>query len=237
MNIDIKLSEELKANYGEIADRARRAAPRPDEITVIAVSKTHPADVLAAAVAAGIKDFGENYVQEMKDKYDALTAAGIKVPRWHFIGHLQTNKVKYIAPFVDLIHSVDSLRLAEEISRQAEKNRRTIDIMLQVNTSGEESKSGCEPNQLAELYESARAVPNINIVGLMTIGSFSPDEQVCRREFSMLAKLREEIATRTGARLEHLSMGMSGDFEIALALGATMVRVGTAIFGNRFYAR
>ena len=237
MDIDINLIKELKANYGAIAERARHAAPRPDEITVIAVSKTHPAEVLAAAVHAGIADFGENYVQEMTEKHAALTAAGIKVPRWHFIGHLQTNKVKYIAPFVDLIHSVDSLRLAEEISRQAEKNGRTIDIMLQVNTSGESSKSGCEPNQLAELFDSVRTVPHVNIVGLMTIGSFSTDEGVSRREFSLLARLRDQTEERTGVRLRNLSMGMSGDFELALELGATMVRVGTAIFGNRFYAQ
>lgn len=237
MEIDKRLSDEIRANYEAIERRAKLAAPRPDAIRVVAVSKTHPAEVLAAAVAAGITDFGENYVQEMKEKFDMLSAAGIKVPRWHFIGHLQTNKVKYIAPFVDIIHSVDSLRLAEEISRQAEKNERSIDIMLQVNTSGEDSKSGCEPEELFGLFESVRPVRHIRVIGLMTIGSFSTDEQVCRREFSKLAALREEIASRCGTRLEHLSMGMSGDFEIALSLGATMVRVGTAVFGNRFYAR
>ncbi|MBI3260459.1 MAG: YggS family pyridoxal phosphate-dependent enzyme, partial [Ignavibacteriae bacterium] len=162
-----------------------------------------------------------------------LSAIGLH-PEWHFIGHLQSNKVKLIAPFVTMIHSVDSLKLAREISKCATENNRKIQILIQVNTSGEESKSGCEPNEVINLATEITQLPSIELCGLMTIPSFTSTDEQLRSEFTMLRQIKDELQAKYPS-IHHLSMGMSGDFPLAISEGATMVRIGTAIFGERIY--
>ncbi|MEJ5286149.1 MAG: UPF0001 protein YggS [Candidatus Kapaibacterium sp.] len=205
-------------------------------IKIVAVSKTHPVEAIINAIRVGITDIGENYAQEMKSKFEQIQQSGSPQPNWHFIGHLQTNKVKYIAPFVSLIHSVDSVHLAQEIEKQATKHNRIIDVLVQVNTSGELSKFGCEPEETLQIIDTIRTLPHLKVKGLMTIGSFSTDELVIRKEFQTLVKLFEE-AKRTFPELElsELSMGMTNDYLIAVEEGATILRIGTAIFGERHY--
>ncbi len=234
------LSEELRRRYRSIAESVANAALHagraPETVRVIAVSKTQPLNVIQAALEADIPALGENYAQELKDKASALIPTSLV--EWHFIGHLQTNKVKMIAPYVHCIHSVDSERLAKEIAKAASNLGRTIDVLLQVNTSGEESKSGCEPHEIYALTEAALSLPNIRVRGLMTIAAFSDDVEFVRPMFRLLRSLRDELrakfpeAASQGA-FDELSMGMSGDYEAAIQEGATMVRVGTAIFGAR----
>lgn len=232
-------AEELRLRYNAIstavADATRKAGRAPESVQVIAVSKTQPLEVIQAAQEADISALGENYAQELKDKASALPGNGTE---WHFIGHLQTNKVKMIAPFVHYIHSVDSVRLAQEISKVAVNLGRIIDILLQVNTSGEESKSGCEPHEIFPLAEAALSLPNIRVRGLMTIAALSDDVEVVRPMFRLLRSLRDELRIKfpeaaLQGTFDELSMGMSGDYEAAIQEGATMVRIGTAIFGAR----
>ena len=233
------MKTEIKKNFEEIVAKKNLSAKTcnrsADDITVIAVSKTHPFETVEAACESGVRVFGENYVQELVEKHSDAVAAGI-TPEWHFIGHLQSNKAKYIVEFVEIIHSVDSLKLALEINKQAFKYNKTQKIMLQVNTSGEESKSGCEPNKSIELAEQIIALPNLELQGLMTIGTFSDDEKVIRKEFRLLSSLLKDINSSLNLNLKDLSMGMSHDFDIAIEEGATFVRVGTAIFGTRDYS-
>lgn len=236
----MNMIEELRQNYDKIKDNIRLTAEKtgrnPDDVSIIAVSKMHDKEIIKAGIEAGIPILGENYVQEMKEKYDYILSLNMKHPRWHFIGHLQTNKIKYIASFVDMIHSVDSVHLAEFIDKEAKKNNRTIDILLQVNTSGEDSKSGCEPEEVFHLADLTRHFANLKIRGLMTIGSFSYDEELVRSEFVMLRNLRDELKQKfPDIDFKELSMGMSGDYMLAVEEGATMVRVGTSIFGLRNY--
>lgn len=229
---------QLKANYSEIIARAEAAALKSDrkfeDIRIIAVSKTHPKEILGNASNAGIRVFGENYVQELEEKYNYFSAN--KEIEWHFIGHLQRNKAKYIAPFVSYIHTVDSVKLLEELDKRAEENNRILKILLQVNTSGETSKYGCEPEQTIELAENAQNYKHLQLKGLMTIGTFTDSEQQQRKEFSQLRTLLEDINSKLPSlKLTELSMGMTHDFETAIDEGATMIRVGTAIFGERDY--
>ena len=232
---------ELRNNFDIVRDKIDKKLELLNDpehkVKLVAVSKTHPVETLIIAMDSGINIFGENYVQELKNKYDYLTQNNIAIPEFHFIGHLQRNKVKYIAPFVAMIHSVDSVRLAEEINKQAMKNERQIDILVQVNTSGEDSKSGCEPDDTLEIIKEIKNFENINIKGFMTIGSFSEDENIFRREFRVLRDLFEKVKAKfPDLGLKHLSMGMTHDFEEAIEEGATIVRVGTAIFGRRDYS-
>lgn len=229
-------------NYRDIRSHADSAAikanRKAEDITVLAVSKTHSIEKVLSAMEDGITEFGENYVQELKEKQEYVVNGGHKQPNWHFIGHLQSNKVKYIAPFVKMIHSVDSAKLAQEIDKQAAKNGRIIDILLQVNTSGEESKSGVAPDDIFALADSIKELKNIRVKGLMTIGTFAEDKEVSIREFTMLRTLRDKLQElHPEAELTHLSMGMTNDYEIAIEQGATIVRVGTAIFGQRDYSK
>lgn len=232
-------NETIKQNFllikSRIEQTAKKFSKNFEKIKIIAVSKTHTPQAIVAAYEAGARIFGENYVQELTEKQKILEEKGM-IPEWHFIGHLQTNKVKYIAPFVSLIHSVDSEKLALEISRQAQKHNRTIDILMQVNTSGEISKSGCEPEESVDLAEKIIKIPNIKLLGLMTIGTFSDNETIIRREFRLLKSILDEINSKLSINLTELSMGMSHDFEIAIEEGSTMVRIGTAIFGERDYS-
>jgi len=229
---------EIKSNFEKVKQRVIKAAlscgRNPDEIKIVAVSKSHPVDIVANGISAGIKVFGENYVQEMKEKIEQLESRQIAQPEWHYIGHLQTNKVKYIVPYVSLIHSVDSVHLAEEISKHAKKLNKTIDILLQINTSGEDSKSGCAPEETCDIFRVVKEIENINVVGLMTIGSFSDNEFIYRNEFRLLKSMKEQMNIKyPEVNVKHLSMGMSHDFEAAIEEGATIVRIGTAIFGER----
>lgn len=229
------LSGRYRAIRAEIDARARAVGRSPEEIKIIAVSKTHPAETIAAALKANIPIFGENYAQEFRDKNRELALLTGEVPRWHFIGHLQSNKVKYVAPFVEAIHTVDSIDIAREIDAQAAKNGRTIDALLQVNTSGEQAKSGVAPQDSIALAEAVSGFKNIKLIGFMTIGSFSDDEETIRREFRTLKAARDAAREGLGLELKELSMGMSHDYLIAVEEGATMVRIGTAIFGAREY--
>lgn len=214
-------------------DACNRAGRGPDQVQIIAVAKTKPAEAILAVRECGMMEIGENYVQELVEKHRAIGDA----VRWHFIGHLQRNKVKYIAPFVRMIHGVDSLRLAEEINRQAAQHGRVIPVLLQVNTSGEESKFGVEPSGALGLAEGMLRLPNIQLQGLMTLAAFLDDPESVRPMFRQLHHTHDQLQQHTGHPLPHLSMGMTNDFEVAIEEGATLVRIGTAIFGEREYAR
>jgi pyridoxal phosphate enzyme (YggS family) len=208
----------------------------------VGVSKTKPLEDLQALYDLGHRDFGENYVQELVDKAALLP----KDIRWHFLGHLQSNKVKYIAPFVHLIHGVDSLSLLKEIDKQASKNNRVIDCLLQIHIAKEETKFGFDPSELTALHEFTQW-KNVNILGLMGMASFSDDKNLIKKEFANLKSLFDankqssdkEASDNTietkDFQFTVLSMGMSGDYEIALEQGSNMVRIGSLLFGERNY--
>ena len=201
---------------------------------IIAVSKTKPLPDLQAAYAAGIRDFGENKVQEIQAKQPEMPAD----TRWHMIGHLQSNKIKYIAPFVYLIHGVDSFKLLKEIDRQGKKINRVIPLLLQIHIAEEESKFGFDHAELEEILSSPdfSELSHVEIRGLMGMATFTEDESQIRKEFRSLKELFEQLKSRTlpsFVRMEELSMGMSGDYKIAQEEGSTMVRIGSAIFGSR----
>lgn len=206
----------------------------PSYVTLVAVSKTKPVEALMEVYNAGQRVFGENKVQEMCDKYDEMP----KDIQWHLIGHLQTNKVKYIAPFVALIHSVDSFKLLEEINKQALKNNRVIDCLLQFHIAQEETKYGLSENEASELIASNefKKLKNVRIVGVMGMASFTEDNEAVRNEFQSLKKiftnLKNEFFSNEDC-FKEISMGMSGDYLLAIEEGSTMVRVGSSIFGTR----
>ena len=239
----------LKDNYDELVTDIKKTCMEYgrnfDDIKLVAVSKTFPPEQIAEVRKLGQIIFGENKVQELREKYDILNDKGFKDGvyseitrdiKWHLVGHLQTNKVKYIAGFVDLIHSVDSLKLAEVINEQAEKHDRIIDVLIQVNTSGEDQKSGVEPDETEILCEAVSKLKNIRLKGLMTIGMFTDDEDIIRSNFRVLKDLFDKLKNRHGS-FEYLSMGMTSDYRIAIDEGANMLRIGSAIFGNRSYQR
>lgn len=202
--------------------------------TLIAVSKTKPVEDILELYNLGQRDFGENYVQELVGKYEQLP----KDIRWHYIGHLQSNKVKYIAPFVHLIHGVDSLSLLKEINKQALKNNRIIDCLLQIHIAKEETKFGLDSHELDSVLTSdLAALKNIRITGLMGMASFSTNMDLVRAEFNYLKSLFDKYAQQqtTNHQLQTLSMGMSADYKIAMEEGSTMVRVGSLLFGERNY--
>lgn len=204
----------------------------PSNVTLVAVSKTKPVEDLQEAYAAGIRDFGENKIQEMCDKYEVLP----KDIRWHMIGHVQTNKVKYMAPFVHLIHGVDSLKLLKEINKQAEKNNRVIDVLLQVFIADEETKFGLDAEELNHiLTNEIQQLPNVKVVGLMGMATFTENENQIREEFKSLKQLFD-LHQPHHADLKIISMGMSGDYQMAIEEGSTMVRIGSSIFGHRHYS-
>ena len=204
----------------------------PPNVKLVAVSKTKPNEDLIEAYNAGERVFGENKVQELTQKFEDLP----KDIEWHMIGHLQSNKVKYIAPFVNLIHGVDSEKLLREINKQAAKNGREIDCLLQVHIAEEDTKFGFDNNEVTELINSnwKENYPNINIVGLMGMATFTGNENQIRREFKSLQELFSSFKNQNSS-FKILSMGMSGDYQIAIEEGSTMVRVGSSIFGRRNY--
>ena len=205
----------------------------PEGVSLVAVSKFHPAEHILEAYNAGHRLFGESRPQEMAAKYEALPKDIV----WAMIGHLQTNKVKLIAPFVSLIASVDSERLVAEIERQAERCGRTIDCLLEVHVADEESKSGWDIDALRTYIASGAldTMPHVRIRGLMTIATNTDDESIIRRDFQTIKSLYDELRPLFGAEFDTLSIGMSDDYPIALEYGSTMVRIGTAIFGSRTY--
>jgi len=202
-----------------------------DEIKLVAVSKTFPPEQILEVNKLGHKDFGENKVQELMRKYNELKTYNIN---WHLVGHLQTNKVKYIIDYVYLIHSVDSIKLATEINKRAEEIHSVVDILVQVNTSKEEQKSGIEINKTINLCSEIANLKSIKLKGLMTIGKFTNDENIIRENFRTLRNLYEDLKP-VHPEFQFLSMGMTSDFEIALEEGSNMLRIGSAIFGERNY--
>ena len=202
-------------------------------VTLLAVSKFHPAEKIQQAYDAGHRSFGESRPHELKAKYDALP----KDIKWHMIGHLQTNKIKYIAPFVHLIESLDSERLAAAIDREAAKCSRTIDCLLEIHVTDEESKSGWEWSELKAFVEAGgfQHYPNIRIRGVMGMATFTDDESVVRGDFERLAACKAELAPYFGEGFDTLSMGMSDDYLVAMEYGSTEVRIGSTIFGVREY--
>lgn len=240
-NID-SVGSRIKSNYDDIVRKAEIAANKVNrninDILVLAVSKTQNSEILNAAYSKGIHIFGENYAQEFRDKNKELNDIYKINPVWHFIGHLQTNKVKYLFPFVSMIHTVDSLEIANEIAKQAKKYNMNINVLIQVNTSGEPQKSGVAPEMLEQIIDTVLPIENITINGLMTIGSFAENESISRKEFSLLFNLREKVKiTYKECDFKHLSMGMTHDFDLAIEEGSTIVRVGTAVFGARDYSK
>jgi len=219
----------LAAVRARIDEAVARSGRAKDEVRLIAVSKTKPIEALRAAYAAGQRDFGENYVQEMAQKAEAL--ADLEDLRLHFIGALQRNKAKIAASVASLVHTVDRAELATELDKRAGAIGRKLSVLLEVNVGGEASKAGCAPEELASLLEAARRMEHLSVVGLMTIPPFLDDAEAVRPYFARLRSLRDGL--EAPSELRELSMGMSHDFHVAIEEGATLVRVGTAIFGAR----
>ena len=228
----------IRENIVDVEDKVRAACERsgrdPKEVTLIAVSKTKPVPMLQEAYSAGCRDFGENKVQELVEKWEQMP----KDIRWHMIGHLQRNKVKYIVDKVYMIHSVDSLKLAEEISKEAGKKGITVSILIEVNVAGEESKFGISCGEVYQLIEDIAKLPNLAIKGLMTIAPYVEIAEENRQYFEKLRQIYVDIIHKNidNVYMEELSMGMTGDYEVAVTEGATYIRVGTGIFGERFLA-
>ncbi len=220
-----RVADGLAAVRERIEAACAGAGRSPDGVTLVAVSKVHPAQAVRDAYAAGQRVFGENYVQELADKAEAL--AELADLRWHFIGHLQRNKVKQVARVGAVVETVDSARLAGELDKRAASEGQVLPVLLQVNVAGEAQKSGCAPEALSALVAEVRAMPNLTLRGLMTIPPLGEAPEASRPFF---ARLRELAAVH---HVEELSMGMSADLEVAIEEGATIVRVGTAIFGSR----
>ena len=226
--------ERLRDHLTEIRDRidaAKERVGRSDEVGIVAVTKTHPAAVVEAALEVGLGRIGENRVQELEAK---VAAVGRDRAEWHLIGHLQRNKVRKALPLFDLIHSIDSLRLARELSKEAERAGVEVSGLVQVNTSGEESKYGFDSEEAVEAVAQIAELPRLRIRGLMTMAPFTDDEATLRRTFAATRELLRRCAEQVPAfEPEHLSMGMSNDFEIAVEEGSTLVRLGTILFGER----
>ena len=231
----MSIAENLKQIQERISAAALRSGRNPDDVRLVAVSKTQSADAVKEAVRAGQLLFGENYVQEFTAKAEALS----EPVEWHFIGSLQSNKVKQLVGLVTMIHSVDRFSLAQEIRRQWGRGGKSCDILLEVNIAGETTKGGTTGDDLLELTREVAELPHLRIMGLMTMPPFFDDPEGARPYFRELHRLAGVItaAEIPGVRMQELSMGMSGDFEAAIQEGATLVRVGSALFGERIYAR
>lgn len=227
-----KLEKRLQSIRDKIKQSAEKSGRKEDDITLIAVTKTYEVDVMNKAIELGVTDVGENKVQEIIRKYpDCLPV------RWHLIGHLQSNKVKYIIDKVVMIHSVDSLGLMDEIDKQAKKHSKIMDILIQVNITGEESKFGIRPDEIDEFLEHASTLKNVKVCGLMTILTKNDSQVNNRLHFNNIRRIYLDISQKKydNICMKYLSMGMSGDFEEAISEGSNMVRIGSAIFGERKY--
>lgn len=237
-----KLSDNLKRIRERMAAACERRGRRPDEVRLIAVTKTVEVDVIRSAMDAGLLDLGESRVQELVrragmirehlNRRRSMDRADVADPTWHMVGHLQRNKVRALLPWVDMIHSLDSLRLAEEVSDEAVKIHRVLPVLIEVNVSGEKSKYGIAVGAVPHLAENIRSLPGIQVIGLMTMAPQSDDPEEARPHFARLREVFEDMRTERilGPEFREMSMGMSNDFEIAIEEGATMVRVGTALF-------
>ena len=214
---------------GQIADACEKYDRDTDDITIVAVTKTHPAATIKMAVAAGLHFIGESRIQEAEPKINEVGP----IARFHLIGHLQTNKVKKAVELFDVIQSVDSLKLAREISKQACALDRTIECYIEVNCSGEEQKFGVAPQDCSQLVSQVKELPGIDLTGLMTIGPHTDDESAIREAYAECRRLYREAGQIVGEKFDTLSMGMSGDFEPAIAEGSNMVRIGSSLFGPR----
>lgn len=227
----------IRENLRQVEENIRKACESAgrarEEVTLIAVSKTKPLELIEEAYAIGERNFGENKVQEINAKYPVLP----KDIKWHLIGHLQRNKVKYIIDKVSLIHSVDSVRLAEQIQAEAEKSGNIMNILIQVNVSGEDTKFGIREEETENIVREIAKFPNVHIKGLMTIAPFTDEPETNRKYFKKLKQLSVDIMKKNidNVSMDCLSMGMTGDYQVAIEEGATLVRVGTGIFGERIY--
>lgn len=221
--------EFLRRRIGEVCERCNR---QPNDVQIVAVSKTWPAAILRQAWQAGIEDFGENYVQEFRTKRTELTDVPL---RWHFVGHLQSNKVKYIIETIHLIHTVDDIDVGREINKRAARIGKRQDVLVEVHTTNEPTKYGVQPEETCALVKSLAQLPNIRVCGLMTMGPLAEDAEASRPSFRLLRQLKEEIEKEgmENVAMRHLSMGMSHDYAVAIEEGATLLRIGTAIFGER----
>lgn len=228
------IEQNLKNVEQRIAAAAKKSGRSREDIILVAVTKTHPADMMNEAIKAGVTDIGENKPQEVRDKYTDVLPV-----RWHLIGHLQTNKVKYIIDKCCMIHSVDSIKLMDEIEKQAKQHDVSMDILIQVNISGEETKSGIRAEELDELLMHAGELERVKVRGLMTIAPKCEHQEEAAVHFRNMKRLFDETAKKVyrNVSMEYLSMGMSGDFEAAIECGSNMVRVGSAIFGARDYSK
>ncbi len=226
------MKQRLASIQERIGEAARDCGRDPAEVRLVAVSKTHPAEAIEAAVRAGATILGENYIQEAREKIAGLGHLPVS---WHFIGHLQRNKAKYAVRLFDLIHSVDSLKLARELDKEAGKQDKVQSVLVQVNISGEAQKSGAEAEQLHGLLAEMAKLKHLKVQGLMTMPPFFDQPEKARPYFRRLRELREALQQEDLAPIDlrELSMGMTGDFEVAIAEGATLVRIGTALFGSR----
>ena len=226
MNFNMSISKNLKSILSEL----------PKYITLVAVSKTKPVSAILEAYNAGQRVFGENKIQEMVDKHEALP----KDIDWHMIGHVQRNKVKYMADFVSLIHGVDNFKLLKEINKQAEKRNRNIDCLLQIKIASEDSKFGMTANEASEILKSKEFtdLKNVTIKGVMGMATFTDDTEQIKKEFQYLKQTFEDIKQQKteNCQIEIISMGMSGDYELAIECGSNMIRVGSSIFGARNYS-
>lgn len=225
----MSLAENLDSIQQRIRAACHRAGRAEDSVALLAVSKTHPPETITAAAGLGLALFGENKVQEAKAKIPLCPGR----LRWHFIGHLQSNKCREAVELFSMIESVDSLALAQEINKRAAAAAKTMPILLEVNVAGEASKFGYPPERLLAELESINALPRLEIHGLMAVPPWTPVAENSRPHFVRLRELKQQAEAVLGAPLPHLSMGMSGDFEVAIEEGATIVRVGTALFGER----
>jgi len=224
------IADNVREVLGRIEDAASRALREGSDVKLVAVTKTVEPDRIVEAIEAGVNCIGENRVQEAARKFGDLPPV-----EKHLVGHLQTNKVRKALPLFDMIESVDSVRLAREVSRVASNAGATAEVLVEVNTSGEESKYGLEPGEVLSAIEDMADLPGLRVVGLMTVGAFLPDPEDVRPCFRRLRELRSEVeeAVIPGVSMDHLSMGMTNDYEVAIEEGATIVRVGRAIFGER----
>ena len=226
------MQKRLEKIQQRISQAAEACGRHPDDVRLVAVSKTMPKEMLAQAVEAGVDTLGENYVQEAREKFNQLYTLPVA---WHFIGHLQSNKAKYVVKIFDLIHSVDSLKLAREINKQAKKIDKIQEILVQVNISQEDSKSGTHVESTVDTIRDISSLENVAVKGLMTMPPFFNAPEKVQPFFKALRELRDKVDAENipNVSMHELSMGMTGDFEVAIQEGATLVRIGTAIFGER----
>ena len=227
-----QIKNNLEVINNEISNSAHKAKRKLQDITLIGVSKRHSVETVINGINAGIKTFGENYINEAVDKIDRIDNDSLS---WHFIGHLQSNKAKFAVKYFDLIHSVDTIKLAKEINKQAKKINKIQEILIQINISEEESKSGIDSNEACLLVKGISVLENVRLTGIMGMPPFSIDPENARKYFKELNKIKDDIDAQKfpSVIMKHLSMGMSQDYNVAIEEGSTMVRIGTKLFGQR----